>query len=108
MALWDSVTESLGGVSTSSLLVGAAAVVLAPVVVPAVLAGLRPLAKTVIKGGIYVYDTVGEMVSEVGEGASDLVAEARAELTASAAAAMAAQTASEASQESADETTTDA
>lgn len=85
MALWDSVTEYVGGVSTSNLLVGAAAVVLAPVVVPAVLAGIRPLAKTVLKGGIYVYDTVGEMVSEVGEGASDLVAEARSEMTASAA-----------------------
>jgi len=84
MALWDSVTEYVGGVSTSNLLVGAAAVVLAPVVVPAVLAGIRPLAKTVLKGGIYVYDTVGEMVSEVGEGASDLVAEARSEMTASA------------------------
>lgn len=84
MALWDSVTEYVGGVSTSNLLVGAAAVVLAPVVVPAVLAGIRPFAKTVLKGGIYVYDTVGEMVSEVGEGASDLVAEARSEMTASA------------------------
>jgi len=50
MALWDSVTESLGGVSTSTLLVGAAAVVLAPVVVPAVLTGLRPIVKTVLKG----------------------------------------------------------
>jgi hypothetical protein len=85
MALWDSVTEYIGGVSTSNLLVGAAAVVLAPVVVPAVLAGIRPVAKTVLKGGIYVYDAVGEMVSEVGEGASDLVAEARSEMVASAA-----------------------
>ena len=84
MALWDSVTESIGGVSTSTLLLGAA-VVLAPLVAPTVLAGLRPLAKTALKGGMYLYDTVGEMVSEVGEGASDLVAEARAEMTASAA-----------------------
>lgn len=84
MALWDSFTESIGGVSTSTLLVGAAAVVLAPLVAPTVLAGMRPLAKTVIKGGMYLYDTVGEMVSEVGEGASDLVAEARSEMTPSA------------------------
>jgi len=85
MALWDSVTESLGGVSTSTLLVGAAAVVLAPVVVPAVLTGLRPIVKTVLKGGIFLYDAVGGMVSEVGEGASDLVAEARSEMAESAA-----------------------
>lgn len=52
MALWDSVTEYIGGVSTSNLLVGAAAVVLAPVVVPAVLAGIRPIAKTVLQGGV--------------------------------------------------------
>lgn len=108
MALWDSVTESIGGVSTSSLLVGAAAVVLAPVVVPAVLAGMRPLSKMVIKGGVLVYDKAREVIAETGEQLSDLVVEARSELAASAAAAMAAQTASEASQESADETTTDA
>ena len=52
MALWDSFTESIGGVSTSTLLVGAAAVVLAPLVAPTVLAGKRPHAKTVIKGGV--------------------------------------------------------
>ena len=41
----------------------------------------RPLAKEVIKGGIYVYDSVATLVSETSEHFSDLVAEAKAELT---------------------------
>jgi hypothetical protein len=77
----------------SNLLIGAAAVVLAPIVVPAVLAGMRPVAKTVVKGGVLVYDKAREMVAEVGEQMGDIVAEARAELTASAAATSAVQSA---------------
>ena len=42
----------------------------------------RPLVKEVIKGGIYVYDSVAGVVSETSEHFSDLVAEARAELEA--------------------------
>lgn len=86
MALWESVTESLGGSWTTNLLIGTAAVIVAPIVVPAVLAGLRPVAKTAIKGGVFLYDKAGEIVTETGEQMSDLVAEARAELVASAAA----------------------
>jgi len=82
MALWDSVTESFGGSLVSNLLIGAAAVVLAPIVVPTVFAGLRPVSKTLVKGGVMVYDKAREMVAEAGEQMSDLVAEARAELAA--------------------------
>jgi hypothetical protein len=83
MAFWDGLTASLGGSLMSNLLIGAAAVVVAPIVVPAVLAGVRPVAKTLMKGGIYVYDTAREMVAEAGEQLGDLVAEAHAELTTS-------------------------
>ena len=41
---------------------------------------LRPLAKELIKGGIYLYDTASELVSESGEQLKDLVAEAKADL----------------------------
>jgi len=58
----------------SNLLLGAAVVVVAPIVVPAVLAGVRPVAKIVIKGGVYVYDTARAMVAEAGEQLGDLVA----------------------------------
>jgi len=85
MALWESVTKSLGGSWTTNLLIGTAAVIVAPIVVPAVLAGIRPVAKTAIRGGVFLYDKAGEIVAEAGEQMSDLVAEARAELVASAA-----------------------
>ena len=88
MALWDNVGGIFGESLVQNLLVGAAAVVLAPIVVPAVLAGMRPVAKTLVKGGVIIYDKSREMVAEVGEQMSDLVAEARSELTAAAAADM--------------------
>ena len=85
MALLEGITESLGGSLMSNVLIGAAAIVLAPIVVPAVLAGMRPVAKTLVKGGVMVYDKTREMVADVGEQMGDIVAEARSELTASAA-----------------------
>jgi hypothetical protein len=87
MALWDNITAGLGGSLVSSLLIGAAVVVVAPIAVPAVLAGIRPVAKMLVKGGMLVYDTAREMVAETGEQVSDLVAEARSELAAPAASA---------------------
>jgi Protein of unknown function (DUF5132) len=90
------------------VLIGAAAVMLTPIMVPAVLAGMRPLRKRVIKGGVLIYDKAREVIAETGEQLSDLVVEARSELAASAAAATAAQTASATSQESVEETETDA
>jgi hypothetical protein len=87
MALWDNVTKSLGGSLTTNLLLGAAAVIIAPIVVPAALALLRPVAKMAIKGSVLAYDKASEMVAEAGEQLSDLVAEARAELHTSASSA---------------------
>jgi hypothetical protein len=84
MALWESITESFGGSLLPNLLVGTAVILVAPIVAPALFAGMRPVAKTVVKGGIYVYDKTLEVVAEAGEQMSDLVAEARAELADSA------------------------
>lgn len=81
MALWDDITGSLSSSWTTNILVGAAVVLVAPIVVPAVLAGVRPLAKMVIKGGVLAYDKTAEMIAEMGEQVSDLMAEARSELT---------------------------
>jgi hypothetical protein len=47
------------------------------------------VAKTVVKGGVFVFDKAREVVAEAGEQMSDIVAEARAELAGSAAAAAA-------------------
>ena len=41
---------------------------------------LRPLAKELIKGGMYLYDSLAEVASEAGEQFKDLVAEAKADL----------------------------
>ena len=41
---------------------------------------LRPLAKELIKGGMYLFDSLSEVASETGEQFKDLVAEARADL----------------------------
>ena len=82
MALWEGLTESLGESLLPNLLVGAAVIVLAPVVIPAVLAGLRPVAKTALKGGVLVFEKAREAVTDVGEQIGDLMTEARTELTA--------------------------
>jgi hypothetical protein len=61
----------------TGLAVGIGAVILGPTVVVTVARVLRPAAKAMIKGGMVFYR---ETLSEIGEMASDLVAEARAEL----------------------------
>lgn len=84
MALWDDLTKGFGGSLTSNILVGAAVVLVAPIVIPALVAGVRPLAKMIIKGGVMAYDKAAEMVAEMNEQVSDLVAEARSEMSATA------------------------
>ncbi len=76
MALLDDVTKSF----VPSALVGIGAVLLAPVLVPALANGLRPLAKTLVKGGLMVTDKIYEAVAEAGEQFNDMVAEARSEM----------------------------
>jgi hypothetical protein len=53
------------------------AIILGPTVIQTMGSILRPAAKTLIKGGMVFYR---ETLSEIGEIATDLVAEARAEL----------------------------
>lgn len=62
------------------VIAGIGAVILAPVLLP-VMAGVgKPLAKSVIKGGIVLYEKTKGAFAEVGETFEDIVAEARAEL----------------------------
>ena len=60
-------------------IVGGLVAMAAPSILSGVLGVIRPLVKEVVKGGIVVYSTVTDMVSEVGEQCSDLVAEAKTE-----------------------------
>jgi len=77
MALMEDLTKSAGG----SVLLGLGIAIAAPVILPALGTGLRPLVKAVVRGGIMVYDTLKETVAEAGEQLSDIVAEVRSEST---------------------------
>ena len=69
-----------------SILVILGVALAAPIVLPAVAAVSRPLAKTLIKGYLTLSDMVKEFSAEAGEQISDLVAEVKAEREATAAA----------------------
>jgi len=62
-----------------SILVILGVALAAPIVLPAVAAVSRPLAKTLIKGYLALADTVKEYAAEAGENISDLMAECKAE-----------------------------
>lgn len=64
-----------------SLLVVLGVALAAPIVLPAVAAVSRPLAKTLIKGYLALADTAKEFAAEAGEHVSDLMAECKAEYT---------------------------
>jgi len=74
------VEDLFKGNIVTGLAVGIGAVVLGPIVAPAVTSVLRPAAKAVIKAGIYAYDRAAEALGQVNEMTGDIVAEARSEL----------------------------
>lgn len=78
------------GIFNSNVVVGVgaavAATVLAPVILPVLATVGRPLAKSLIRGGLMLYDKSREAVAMAGEVTEDLVAEVRAEDTMQAAA----------------------
>jgi len=76
MAFWNNGVK-LG----TGLAIGVGALILAPTVVPAVAAILKPLAKAAIKSGFIVYEKGKEVVAETIEILEDLAAEAKAELS---------------------------
>jgi hypothetical protein len=70
--------KALGGWG-STVLVGIGVAVVAPFVLPAIGEVLRPVAKGVIKGTLFIADSVRELGSESAEQVSDIIAEAKAE-----------------------------
>jgi hypothetical protein len=75
MLSWKNVVQGYG----TSLAVGVGVASLAPVILPAAVALVKPLVKGLIKGGLTVTDTVKEFTVSAGEQVSDLYAEAKAE-----------------------------
>ncbi len=67
-----------------SILVVLGVALAAPIVLPAVAAVSRPLAKTLIRGYLTLSDMAREFAAEAGEQISDLVAEVKAERVAEA------------------------
>jgi hypothetical protein len=65
------------GNAMTGVAIGAAALFLGPTVLPTIGRALRPVAKTVIKGGMVLYR---ETIAGIGELATDLVEEAKSEL----------------------------
>lgn len=74
------IDDLLKGDSAKGLAIGIGAAILVPVILPAVAALARPVARAAIKTGILVYEKTRETVAEMGEVVEDLVAEARADL----------------------------
>jgi uncharacterized protein DUF5132 len=76
MALLDDIVN--GGNITTGLLVGAGALIAWPLINPIA----RPLAKSVIKGGLIAYRQVEQLYADAVEGIGDIVAEAQHEVVA--------------------------
>jgi hypothetical protein len=70
----------LGTSLSPGVLVGAGAVLLAPIVIPVIAGIAKPVVKAVIKGSLITYHKVKESTAEALESIEDLAAEAKAEL----------------------------
>ena len=77
----------------TGLAVGVGVVILAPVIMPVLASVGRPLAKSIIKSGMVLYEKGRETAAELGEVLEDLIAEAKVELENAPATAAAAGTA---------------
>ena len=71
------IEDMFKGNAMTGVAVGAAALFLGPTVLPAIGRALRPVATTMIKGGIVFYR---ETLAGIGELTTDLVEEAKSEL----------------------------
>ena len=72
--------EVLAGGGLPGAVVGIGALLLAPVLIPVVAGVGKPVAKTMIKEGIKLYEKGKETFAEMGEVLEDIVAEAKAEI----------------------------
>jgi hypothetical protein len=75
MTLLDEVLNGWGGAA----LLGAGAIIAAPLLVPVLGAVIRPVAKALVQGGLWIVDSVQELAMEDGDSRGDLIEEARAE-----------------------------
>ncbi|BAY75095.1 hypothetical protein NIES25_15120 [Nostoc linckia NIES-25] len=74
------ITDFIEDAGPVGIVAGIGAVILAPVLIPLVAGIGKPIAKSVIKGGLAAYEKSRGAFAELGESWEDIVAEARAEL----------------------------
>ncbi|BAZ66874.1 MAG: DUF5132 domain-containing protein [Pelatocladus maniniholoensis HA4357-MV3] len=74
------ITDFVEDAGAPGIIAGIGAVILAPVVIPVVAGVGKPIAKSLIKGGLVLYEKSKGAFAELGENWEDMVAEARAEL----------------------------
>lgn len=74
------ITDFVEEAGAPGIIAGIGAVLLAPVVIPVVAGVGKPLAKSLIKGGIVLFEKSKGAFAELGETWEDMVAEAKAEL----------------------------
>ncbi|MGJ5674704.1 MAG: DUF5132 domain-containing protein [Nostochopsis sp.] len=74
------ITDFVEDAGAPGIIAGIGAVILAPVVIPVVAGVGKPIAKSLIKGGLVLYEKSKGVFAELGENWEDMVAEARAEL----------------------------
>jgi hypothetical protein len=67
------------GTIFTALLAGFAGGLVAPLILPRLERNIRPVTKSMFKTGIVLYERSRERAAEIGEMASDMMAEARAE-----------------------------
>jgi predicted flap endonuclease-1-like 5' DNA nuclease len=78
MALQEEVIKPREGTAAVDILDSAAILVVSPIVIPALLLGFRPVAKTFIKGSLVLTDMVKQFATPPSEGRSGVVAEGHA------------------------------
>ncbi|MBW4611916.1 MAG: DUF5132 domain-containing protein [Desmonostoc vinosum HA7617-LM4] len=74
------ITDFVEDAGPVGIVAGIGAVLLAPIVLPIVAGIGKPIAKTIIKGGLVAYEKSKGAFAELGETWEDMVAEARAEI----------------------------
>lgn len=74
------ITDFVEDAGAPGIIAGIGAVLLAPVVIPVVVGIGKPIAKSIIKGGLVAYEKSKGAFAELGETWEDIVAEARAEI----------------------------
>ncbi|AUT04147.1 DUF5132 domain-containing protein [Nostoc sp. CENA543] len=74
------ITDFVEEAGAPGIIAGIGAVLLAPVLLPVIAGVGKPIAKSIIKGGIVAYEKSKGAFAELGETWEDIVAEAKAEL----------------------------